>query len=51
MMCACKEVGGVSKKRVGSTCVSDCCAGACWGKSPHENLHFNPIKHGLQPKM
>jgi hypothetical protein len=27
MMCACKEVGGVSKKCVGSTCVSEICAG------------------------
>jgi hypothetical protein len=51
MMCACKEVVGVSKNRVGSTCVSDCCAGSCWGKRPHENLHVYPIKHGSQPKM
>jgi hypothetical protein len=50
-MCACKEVGGVSKERVGTKCESAIRAGACWGKRPHKNLHGTPRKHGLQPKM
>jgi hypothetical protein len=44
MMCACKEVGEVSKKsvpHVGSTCVRDSC-GACWGKRPHKTYMVPP---------
>jgi hypothetical protein len=50
MVCACKEVRGVSKKSVGSTSQTFV-QGPVVGKGPHKSLHVTPRKHGLLPKM